>query len=203
MPPGYLPHLVLLSDGNETSGDSLAAASRSRVPISTVPLPTRSEPEVQISEVLVPAEVREGEPFFVEVVIHANHDDEGLVEVYRGDHKVIGETRKLKSGENRFRFQQSIQRARLASYTVRISKLNKDTLLDNNIESGLVYAAGKPRVLIIESDPHLIRDLAYVLEEEGVESDIRPPQGMPETLSDLQNCGHRSQGGTSSRTRCF
>ena len=187
IPPGYLPHIVLITDGNETIGDSLSAASRSRVPVSTIPLPTRSEPEVQISEVSVPAEVREGEPFFVEVVIHSNHDDEGMVEIYRGDHKVIGETRKLKVGENRFRFQQSIDRARLASYTVRVSQLNEDTLLDNNLDSGLVYAAGKPRVLIIESDPNLIRDLAYALEEEGVESDVRPPQGMPETLSDLQN----------------
>lgn len=187
IPPGYLPHIVLVTDGNETVGDSLSAASRSRIPVSTIPLPARTEPEVQISEVSVPAEVREGEPFFVEVMIHSNHDDEGLVEVYRGDHKVIGETRKLKVGENRFRFQQSIERARLASYTVRVSQLQEDTLLDNNLESGLVYAAGKPRVLIIESNPNLIRDFAYALEEEGVESDVRPPQGMPETLSDLQN----------------
>ena len=187
IPPGYVPHVVLLSDGNETVRDSLAAASRSRIPISTVPLPTRSEPEVQISEVSVPAEVREGEPFFVEVVIHSNHEDEGFIEVYRGDHKVVGEKRKLKTGENRFRFQQSIERARLAQYAVRVSQLGEDTLLDNNMESGLVYAAGKPRVLIVESDPNLIRELAYALEEEGVEADVRPPQGMPESLSDLQN----------------
>ncbi len=187
LPPGYLPQIVLLSDGNQTTRDAFAAATRSRVPVTTVPLPTRSEPEVQISEVDVPAEVREGEPFFVEVVIQSNHDDEAVVEVYRGDHKVIGETRQLKTGENRFRFQQSIERARLASYSVRISKMKQDTLLDNNIESGLVYAAGKPRILIIESDPNLIRDLAYALEEQGIESDTRPPQGMPETLADLQN----------------
>jgi uncharacterized membrane protein len=187
VPPGYVPHIILLSDGNETEGDAISAASRSRIPVSAVPLPTRSEPEVQISEVAVPAEVREGEPFYVEVVVHANHEDEGFIEVYRGDHKVIGERKKLRPGENRFRFQQSIERARLAQYAVRISQLGQDTLLDNNMDSGLVYASGKPRVLIVESDPNLIRELAYALEEEGVESDVRPPQGMPDSLSDLQN----------------
>jgi uncharacterized membrane protein len=187
LPPGFVPHLVLLTDGNETTGDALAAAARSRIPISTVPLPTRSEPEVQVSAVNVPAEVREGEPFYVEVVIHANHDDEGMIEVYRGDHKVIGETRELKTGENRFQFQQSIERDRLAAFSVRISGLKEDTLLDNNMDSGLVFAAGKPRVLIIESDPSLIRELAYALEDEGVQADVRPPQGMPDSLSDLQN----------------
>ncbi len=187
VPPGYLPEIILLTDGNETAGDAVAAATHSRVPITTIPLPTRSEPEVQISEVAVPAEVREGEPFFVEVVAHSNHEDEGRIEVFRGDYKVIDEKRKLKQGENRFRFQQSIERARLAAYTVRISQCEQDTLLDNNMESGLVYASGKPRVLIIESNPTLIRDLAFALEEQGIQSDVRPPQGMPETLADLQN----------------
>ena len=187
LPPGYVPQIVLLSDGNETRGDAMAAATQSRVPVSTIALPPRSEQEVQLSAVNVPAEVREGEPFVVEVVVQSNHEDEGLIEVFRGDHKVISEKKKLKVGENRFQFQQSIERERLAAYTVRISKLENDTLLDNNIESGLVYAAGKPRVLIIESDPNLIRDMAYALEEEGVQVDVRPPQGMPESLADLQN----------------
>ncbi len=187
MPPGYVPKIVVLSDGNETSGDGLAAAARSRVTVSTIPLQAKSDPEVQVAEVNVPAEVREGEPFFVNVVIQSNHEDEGLVEVFRGDHKVISEKKKLKEGANEFRFQQSIERDRLAPFAVRISELKQDTLLDNNLESGLVYASGKPRVLIIESDPNLIRELAYALEDEGIEVDVRPPQGMPETLADLQN----------------
>lgn len=187
MPPGYVPHIVLVSDGNETIGDALSAATNSRVPISTIALPSSSEPEVQVAEVRVPAEVREGEPFMVEVVIQSNHDDEGLVEVFRGDHKVVSEKKKIKSGENRFRFQQSIERDRLAVFQVRVSGLSQDKLLDNNSEAGLVYASGKPRVLVIESDPNLIRELAYALEDEGIQVDVRPPQGMPETLADLQN----------------
>ncbi len=187
MPPGYVPHIVLLTDGNQTDGNALAAASRSRVPVSTIPLPARSEPEVQVSEVRVPAEVREGEPFFVDVSVHSNHDDEGLIEVFRGDHKVISETRALKTGENRFRFQQSIDGDRMAVLKVRLSGLKQDTLLDNNADAGLVYSAGKPRVLIIESDPNLIQDLAYALKDEGIQVDVRPPQGMPDSLAALQN----------------
>ena len=187
MPPGYVPHIIVLSDGNETVGDASSAATRSRVRVSTVLLPTRTEPEVQVSQVNVPAEVREGEPFFVEVSIQSNHEDNGLVEVFRGDHKVISEMRELKSGLNVFRFPQSIDRDRLAAFSVRVSGVKQDTLLDNNYDTGLVYAAGKPRVLIIESDPNLIRELAYALEDEGIQVDIRPPQGMPESLADLQN----------------
>lgn len=187
VPPGYVPQIVVLTDGNQTVGNAIAAASGSRVPVTTIPLPKRSEPEVQVSEVSVPADVREGEPFFVDVTIDTNHDDEGLVEVFRGDHKVISERRLLKTGENKFRFQQSVERDHMAAFKVRLSEFGSDTLLDNNADSGLVYAAGRPRVLIIESDPDLIRELAYALEDEGIQVDVRPPQGMPDALAGLQN----------------
>ncbi|MFN7292637.1 MAG: chloride channel protein, partial [Pirellula sp.] len=187
VPPGYVPHIVLLSDGNETLGDALSVAGQSRIPISAVSLPAPTAPEVQVAEVNVPAEVREGEPFMVEVVVQSNHDDEGMIDVYRGDHKVLSEKKTIKTGENRFRFQQSVDRERLAVFQVRISELANDTLLDNNTTAGLVYASGKPRVLVIESDPSLIREFAYALEDEGIQVDVRPPQGMPETLADLQN----------------
>lgn len=187
VPPGYVPRIVVLSDGNETGGDALAAAAQSDIAIDTIALPGRSDPEVQVSAVNVPAEIQEGAPFYVETVIHSNHEDEALIEIFRGDHKVVSEKKKLTAGENRLQFQQSIERDKLAVYTARISGLKEDTLLDNNSDSGLVYSSGKPRVLIIESDPSLIRDLVYALEDEGIQADTRPPQGMPDTLADLQN----------------
>src|SRR5437762_1514581 len=89
LPPGYVPGIVLLSDGNETLGDGLKASLKAGLPISTVPLATRNEPEVQVAGVTLPAQVRQGEPFYVEVAINSNHDDEGIVTVYRGAHEVV------------------------------------------------------------------------------------------------------------------
>src|SRR5258706_1459812 len=115
VPPGYVPQVVMLSDGNQTRGDALRTSLRAGIPISTVPLPTRKEPEAQVSAVNLPAQVRQGESFFVEVVIDSNHDDEGLIQVYRGDHQVVSEKKALKKGENRFRFPQRIESERLAN----------------------------------------------------------------------------------------
>ena len=187
LPPGYVPSVVLLSDGNETAGSALKSALQGGLPVSTVPLATRTEPEVQVSAVNLPAQVRQGEPFYVEVVIDANHDDEGQVTVYRGPHQVVSERRAIKKGENRFRFQQTVTSERLAHYTARVHGLSSDTLLDNNADSGLVFTSGKPRVLIVESDPKLLRELTFALEQEDIQVDLRPPTGMPETLADLQN----------------
>ena len=195
MPPDYVPRILLLTDGNQTRGDALQAAlatanrgrQREAIPITTIPLPTRDDPEVQMSAVKVPAQVREGEPFYVEVVIDSNHDDEGLIEVFRGAHKVLSETKPLKKGENRFRFPQSIQRERLAEYAARISGVKQDTLLDNNQDNGLVFTNGRPRVLLIDSDPKQTEHLVFALQQEDIQVDVRPPQGMPEDLADLQN----------------
>jgi Ca-activated chloride channel family protein len=187
LPPGYVPQVVLLSDGNQTVGDALRASLRTTVPISTLPLPTRKELEAQVSSVQLPAQVRQGEPFYVEVVVDSNHDDEGIIQVFRGDHQVVNERKTLKKGENKFRFQQTIESQRLSNFTARISGLKQDTLLDNNAESGLVYTSGKPRVLIVESDPKLIRELVSALEQEEIQVDVRPAAGMPDNLSDLQN----------------
>jgi len=210
MPPDSVPRIILLTDGNQTRGDALQAAlgttsvagvrasnagsgnaavprTAAAIPIDTVPLKVRDDPEVQVAAVEVPAQVREGEPFHVEVVINANHEDEGMVEVYRGAHKVLSERRKFQAGENRFRFQQAISGERLAEYTARISGLKSDTLLDNNAESGLVFTAGKPRVLLIESDPKLAQQFVWALQQEEIEVDVRPIEGMPDSLADLQN----------------
>jgi uncharacterized membrane protein len=156
------------------------------VPVSAVPLPVRADPEVQVSEVNVPAQVREGEPFYVEVVVDSNHDDEGDVEVFRGAHKVVSEKVKLKTGENRFRFRQQITSERMAEFTARVKGF-KDTLLDNNVARGLVFSSGKPRVLVADGDPKQAKHLAFALEQEGIRVDIRPARGIPDSLSDLQN----------------
>lgn len=187
IPPQYVPKIVLFTDGNQTEGDAIKAALQAGLPVSTVPLPTRPDPEVQVAGVNVPAQVREGEPFYVEVLIDSNHEDEGTIEVFRGAHKVVDQRQKLLKGENRFRFQQSIVKERLAAFAVRVRGFSQDTLLDNNAESGLVFTAGKPRVLLVESDPKVAQQLVWALEQEDIECDVRPPQGMPDNLADLQN----------------
>jgi Mg-chelatase subunit ChlD len=186
VPPSYVPHVVLLSDGNETTGDAAGAALRAGVAVSTVPLKPRSEPEVQVSAVEVPPQVREGEPFWVEVVVDSNHDDEGVIEVYRDAHKVATGRHKVRKGENRLRFQQTLTQERRAAFTVKIKEF-KDTLQGNNGGLGLVVSTGKPRVLLVDGEPKLAGPLRDALEEEGVEVELRPARGVPDSLADLQN----------------
>jgi Ca-activated chloride channel family protein len=189
IPPFHVPRIVLISDGNPTAGDALkaAAALRGKVEVMTAPLKARDDPEVQLSAVSAPAQVQQGEPFKVEVLIDSNHDDDaGHVEVYRGDIKVADSPVKLKKGENRLALKQTIDAGGLTPITARL-KGYRDTLLDNNADFGLVSAAGKPRVLLLESDPDQAKHLTWALEEQNMQIDVRPPRGAPDNLAELQN----------------
>lgn len=189
VPPFYVPKVVLVSDGNATTGEALkaAAALQGKVEVSTVPLPARKDPEVQLSAVNAPPQVQQGEPFNVEVVIDANHaDDAGQVEIYRGDVKVADQKVKLKAGENRVTLKQSIEQGGLTPITARLRGY-RDTLLDNNSDFGLVFTAGKPRVLLVESDLEQVKHLTWALEEQNMQVDVRPPRGAPDNLAELQN----------------
>jgi Mg-chelatase subunit ChlD len=192
IPPFYVPKIVVLSDGNATSGDVLraAAALRGKVEVSTVPLPVRTDPEVQLSAVNAPPQVQQGEAFRVEVVIDSNHDDDkGKLEVYRGDIKVADQPVKLKKGENKITLSQTLEQGGLTPITARLRGY-ADTLLDNNSDFGLVFSAGKPRVLLVESDTDQAKHLTWALEEQNMQVDVRPPRGVLLVESDTDQAKH-------------
>lgn len=187
VPSGFVPRIVLLTDGNQTSGSALQTTLKAGAEVWTVPLNRGEDPEVQIDQLVLPPEVRQGEPFPVEVVVSASHADSGRLELFQGEFRVRSTTVQIQPGQNTFRFEQSVDRDRMAAFRVRISGLQKDTLLDNNTDIGLVSASGQPRILLADSDPDLIQELAFALEGEGVLADVRPPEGIPTTIEGLQN----------------
>ena len=154
---------------------------------STLPLPSRNEPEVQVAAVSAPADVRQGEPFYVEVTIASNHADSGFIDVYRDDILTIEQTEpiKIEAGETKLRFRQTVNDEKQVDYAVRIRDFS-DTLLDDNSASAVVFAAGKPTVLLIDSQTEQINELRWALEEQGIIVQVRPTDGIPQSLSELQ-----------------
>ena len=187
IPEGYVPHVVLLSDGVQTEGDALHASRAVGVPISTVPLQSPAQPEVCVSAVRTKGQVQLGTPFYVEVALRSSHDDEGTVELFR-DGRLVDEKRAtLTEGDNRVRFTQSIGGDRLATFTARIEGF-RDTLSENNSAASVVFTTARPRVLLVESEALLARHLAAALKTEKIEVEVRRPEGifLKQSLADLQ-----------------
>ena len=190
IPPSYVPEVLLISDGNATTGDGFAAAAALGVPVSTVTLPQRVEPEVQIATIQAPAQVRQGEPFYLEVVVNSNIDATGFIDLYRGDIKIGDEEQKpvtLKAGETKFRIRQSVTGQRQVIFAARMRGFgSSDTLLDNNEAMAIVSATGRPRVLMIDPETDQTDSLRWALEEQSIDMEVRPLDGIPRDLAELQ-----------------
>ncbi|MEM0925057.1 MAG: VWA domain-containing protein [Planctomycetota bacterium] len=195
VPPSRVARILLLSDGNDnsggdpivTAGEIAAAESGRAAEVTALPLPARVEPEIQVTRVSAPASVRRGQPFYVEVVVSSNRDGEGSIDLYRGDVKIeTGQaTYNVKKGENRFRFRQSIDGPKQQVFAARVRGF-EDTLLDNNESMAVVHATGRPRVLWIDTDIDATDSIRWALDEQSVDIEVRPPEGIPVNLTELE-----------------
>jgi len=186
IPPEWVPHVVLLTDGNQTDGDAVDSARAAGVPISTVPLQSRADPEAYVSTVETKDQVRKREPFHVDVVIHCSRHDEGTVRLFREDRLVDERHVELNKGDNRVRFRQSVEREAVVKFTARIEGFH-DTFSQNNAAAGLVSATARPRVMLVESRPRSARHLALALENEQLDVTVRQPESMPTAPAELES----------------
>ncbi|MEM1070009.1 MAG: VWA domain-containing protein, partial [Planctomycetota bacterium] len=195
VPPSRVARVLLLSDGNDNSGlDPVATAAEIATPdsdraaeVTAIPLPGRAEPEIQVTRVSAPASVRRGQPFYVEVVVTSNRAGTGKIDLYRGDVRIDTgqEEYEVKKGETRFRFRQMIDGPKQQVFAARVRGFT-DTLLDNNESSAVVHAAGRPRVLWIDTDIEATDSIRWALDEQSVDIEVRPPEGIPINLTELE-----------------
>ncbi|MGB8984929.1 MAG: VWA domain-containing protein, partial [Anaerolineales bacterium] len=83
-PSGYAKRMIILSDGAQTSGDALEAAkfaAASDVQIVVLPLVTQRGAEAWITNIDVPAYLRPGEEFDLDVSVQATEPTEAVVRV--------------------------------------------------------------------------------------------------------------------------
>nr|MCU0676770.1 VWA domain-containing protein [Myxococcota bacterium] len=87
-PPGHLRRVVILSDGNQTSGDVLAEASRARafgVRVHVRPMRQGAPPEVAVRELVLPDRIEVGEPFPVRARVFASVPAGARLRLYQGE----------------------------------------------------------------------------------------------------------------------
>ena len=187
-PPDKIPYLVLLSDGNETVGNALETAMQSGVTISTVPLPAPDFPEVELTEIRVPSQIRQGEPFTIEIVVQSNRQTETGVTLSRGNPPdiIVDEIKSLRIGENVLRYQQTINDQSQEIFTT-ILDCDDDTTEDNNTAKAFVFVKGKPRILVLESDPKTVETLAQTLRVQGIDVDVRAADDFSLTPEELDS----------------
>ena len=181
--------IVLITDGVETQGDALHTALRGKsfgVQIDTLPIYPSDEPEVMIQRLEMPAHVKQGAPFNVEVLVHSNHEDVAEIRLFRNKFEVAKQEARLETGENRVIFTETVMESGTLTYDA-ICRTTQDTRYDNNRALGIVAVTGKPKVLLIDENESQARYLARALEDAKIRVDVRNGLGVPNELADLQN----------------
>jgi Mg-chelatase subunit ChlD len=184
--------LVLITDGNETSGTArrhIALARQMGVKIFPVIPPSGQHPEVSLEKFVVPPLVREGSAFKLRLVVRNGNDKpvRGSAVVMANDQPLTRQEVSLEPGLSVLEVPaQILQRG---NYLLRAEiKATPDTIAGNNRQSASLAVAGKVRSLVITDNPKT--HLARALQMKEVEVEFRRPEGIPTQLSELldYNC---------------
>lgn len=187
---GTAKRLVLLTDGNETSGDAAQAATAARadnVQIDWVRLDdaVREAGEVVVRELVVPTDVGRGEPFELRVVAEATAPTTGVIRVDRDGVAVARVPVRLSRGTNALVVGQTANAPGFYRYRA-VLETDNDRDARNNVGMGFVSVRGKPRLLLLEGERGSGTALARALEVYDLQVVRAGVEALPTRPEDLQ-----------------
>ncbi len=188
-PDGKARRIVMVSDGNETLGDAVEAAtvaSGENIQIDHVPLGLKDRAaEVAVLATEVPSDARVGQPIDIRVVVDSTVETDGILTIDRDSVTVKKLGVHLTRGKNAIVATDTMDEPGFHRYRATLL-VNQDTDNRNNVGAGFVVVRGKPKVLILQSDPSRSQ-LASALREQGLQADLYGPEGVPVRPEQLQN----------------
>jgi uncharacterized protein YegL len=146
--------VVMLSDGRQTTGESLslAAAARERgVTVDTVAL-TASPADAAITRVQAPGALHAGDPLSLETTVRSTAAEKATLTVRRDGTKVGGQQVELGVGDNPFLFSvKAPQQPGSYGYEVEV-KTERDARPQNDTLGTTVRVEAPPKVLVVGAD---------------------------------------------------
>jgi uncharacterized membrane protein len=209
-PENAAKRIVIVTDGNENQGDALEQAramAAAGVGIDVVPIRYHSRSEVAVERVVLPGDIRRGQPFDLRVVL-SNQCDPGpeggkprdggevhgrlVISQIIDDRPVVlsDEPVTLPPGKKVFPIRQTIDSPGFYTYEARIipDRPEDDALPQNNRATAFTHVRGKGQVLLIEDarrrgEYGLLVDS---LRRQGLEVTVRDTSALFSTLAELQ-----------------
>ncbi len=188
LPPGHANRMVLLTDGRQTTGSALAAAQAAKdaeAEIYYVPAPLTFEQEVVAESLVLPQEVKYGEPFQARVVAWSLKDTQGRLSLFRNGEFLGSQVVRLTAGKNVFSYRQSLDASGIHVYQAAI-EVGGDTIEDNNRAVGTVVVRGRPQVLLAEKDRRQAQSLAAALRSQNIQVTVVSADRVPREMAELQ-----------------
>ena len=158
--------IVIITDGNQNIGDALEQAralADAGIGIDVVPIRSLAQGEVAVEKLMIPADLRRGQPFDLRVVLNntaaegqATAPVDGRLQVVRkagGREQVLTDQEiSLEPGKRVFSVREELNLPDFYTYEARFIPKNAqdDTLPQNNQASAFTHVRGSGQVLVIE-----------------------------------------------------
>ncbi len=187
-PEGAEKKVVLITDGNQTTGDAAREAilaRRNNVTIDGILLSGVEKREVVVTGVDVPNSVEKDTPFEIRIHTVSNYVAPAVLNIYRNDIRIYSQKVKVPVGEEVFTATDRLADENFYIYTVTIEP-EGDTNRQNNVGYGFVRVEGRPLVLYAEGLPGAAAYLAEALSSEGILAHVTKTGAFPEDLAELE-----------------
>jgi len=187
-PPGQANRFVLLTDGRQNQGNALAVAQAAKdagADIYYVPAPLTFSQEVVVESMVLPQEVKFGEPFQAKVVAWSQAETQGRLSLYRNAEFLGSQVVRLLPGKNVFTYRQSLEQSGIHVYQAALD-VDGDTIEENNRAVGTLVVRGRPQVLLAEKDRSQAQALAAALRSQHVDVTVVEADKIPKDMAGLQ-----------------
>jgi uncharacterized membrane protein len=187
-PPGQANRFVLLTDGRQNVGNALAVAQAAKdagADIYYVPAPLTFPQEVVVESMVLPEEVKFGEPFQAKVVAWSQAEAQGRLSLYRNAEFLGSQVVRLSPGKNVFTYRQSLERSGIHVYQAALD-VDGDTIEENNRAVGTLVVRGRPQVLLAEKDRNQAQALAAALRSQHMDVTVVAADKIPKDMAGLQ-----------------
>ncbi len=181
-PADAAKRMVVLSDGLPTVGDANVTARRAAatgVEISYVQFSHTNAPEVELSDVQVPASVDAGQSFDLSLTITSQQATPATVTVFASGEIIHRETVNLQAGTNHYTLTLQAGSTGFRDFRVQVDPLSGDNFYQNNQLSTFSHVIGPPKVLLVAANNDDAQYLLKALQEQGITVDQVKPDGLP------------------------
>jgi uncharacterized membrane protein len=188
LPSGQANRIVLASDGRQNAGSAFAGAQAMKdagADLHYLAPPAATAAEVVAEELILPREVKFGEPFNARVVAWSQRESKARVSLFRNSQFIGSQQVQLNPGKNIFSYRQSLDREGVQVYQASV-EAEGDTILENNRAIGTVLVHGRPQVLLADRDRGHAASFAAALRAQQLEVTLVEPAGIPRDMAGLQ-----------------
>ena len=197
-PPNTAVRFLIVSDGNETSGDLRDAArvvAANRIPIDVLPLRYRHDQEVVFNRLVSPPNARSGQTVSLRFVLTSTGPAKGKIHLSLNGQPVdldpssdaVAAEAQLKAGTNVKTISLPLGTRGLHEFEATFvpDDPSQDVLIQNNKASSMTYVSGPGHVLILDEDGKSGAAIGRVLSGAGIETRTIRAEEFPQQLPEL------------------